>query len=433
MSDDLSPGEIVLDRYVIEAPLGEGGMGRVYLGRHQRLGMPVAVKVLFPEADAELVRRFEREAQLMARVRHPNVVAILDFGVLGDGSPCIAMEFVRGESLAARLARRGALPWQEGIPILTAILAGLDAIHQADVVHRDLKPSNVVLSHDASEVKLVDFGIARPTSATATRHTRTGAMVGTPAYMAPEQIVGAPVDARTDVYAAGLLAFEVLTGSLPFGDDAPRSAMARLSSEVPSPEAPAGLPPLPPHVVEAVRAALAFAPERRPPTALTLSQLLASASPAESWAPPPSSFAHDRTQFASGPAPIYGTSHTTRGGARASGVAPSPTTRFVIAARIPPSRLVRPDDRRWLAGLLGRGRSYALGADLWIAISSPSARVDAEAAAGKVEYEISTRYGELASIAWTVVDDTFAVTPASLTGAAPLPDPLPALLERVAS
>ena len=196
----LTIGQRVLDRYVVEAFLGGGGMGKVYRARHHRLGVPVALKVLFDGGNPDLMARFEREAELMARVRHPNVVSILDYGVVDGTMPCIAMEFVEGESLEKRLARRRALPIAEALEVVQAALAGLEAMHAMNVLHRDLKPGNIIIAPGAPEVvKVVDFGIAKSTEFGGPRFTKSGVVVGTPAYMSPEQLLNTPLDVRSDV------------------------------------------------------------------------------------------------------------------------------------------------------------------------------------------------------------------------------------------
>ena len=141
----LSTGDRALGRYTVGDLLGEGGMGQVWRGEHADLGMPVALKVLLGEKDSVALGRFKREAQLMAKVRHPNVVSVLDYGALDDGSPCIVMEFVRGESLEVRIAA-GVPRWSDALETFRGILRGLGAIHAEGLVHRDLKPSNVVIA-----------------------------------------------------------------------------------------------------------------------------------------------------------------------------------------------------------------------------------------------------------------------------------------------
>lgn len=198
--------------------VGAGGMGLVYAAQDERLGRQVALKVIRDEPGDESARkRFWREARAAAAVTHPNVCQIFDVGEHG-GEAWLAMELLDGEPLSARLAR-GPLAVAEAVPLATAVLAALQALHARGLVHRDLKPSNVFLT--PAGVKLLDFGLARPVAgatdeATATELTQAGALAGTPQYMAPEQLRGQPLDGRTDVFAAGALVFEMLAGRRAF-------------------------------------------------------------------------------------------------------------------------------------------------------------------------------------------------------------------------
>ena len=225
----LQTGERVLGRYIVDGILGRGGMGEVYKGHHDRLGLPVALKIL-TDRSSELEKRFEREARLMARVRHPNIVAIMDFGTTDGGFPCIAMEFIEGEDLSHQLKRRQAMPWPRANQIFAGIVAGLGAMHAAEVLHRDLKPGNIVVAPGPPEVvRIIDFGIARPTGGGhETQLTNTGMVVGTPAYMSPEQMLGVPLDARSDLYSAGLIWFELLTGRGPSAGKSVADMLRRL-------------------------------------------------------------------------------------------------------------------------------------------------------------------------------------------------------------
>ncbi|MBM4371166.1 MAG: serine/threonine protein kinase, partial [Deltaproteobacteria bacterium] len=240
----LSPGARVLDRYVVEACLGEGAMGRVFRGRHEHLDLAVAIKVLSIGTVPDLLERFRREARLMARVRHPNVVAVQDYGFLPDSAPCLVMELVQGEPLEERLRRTGAMPWPDAVHMGLGLLDGLEALHGAGILHRDLKPSNVILMPGTPEVpKLIDLGIALPVEGASDRLTRTGVLVGTPAYMAPEQILCTRLDERSDLYSLGFLIHEALTGTVPFRADTMASVMRRIREQVPPPVAPRGRPP----------------------------------------------------------------------------------------------------------------------------------------------------------------------------------------------
>src|SRR5262245_8671680 len=206
--------------YRIERTLGQGGMGVVYAAHDERLDRPVALKmigVLAPDDQAR--KRFAREARAAARINHPHVCQIYEVGEDG-GDPFIAMELLAGESLSERLAR-GTLPLAETVTASLQVLDALEALHAQGLVHRDLKPSNVFLCPRG--VKLLDFGLARPVDAslvedvTHSRLTRSGVVVGTPQYMSPEQVYGNEVDARSDVFAAGTIVFEMLAGRPAFG------------------------------------------------------------------------------------------------------------------------------------------------------------------------------------------------------------------------
>ena len=210
-----------IGRYAITRKLGEGGMGVVYAARDERLARTVALKTMSsPASDDTARKRFWREARAAASVNHPNVCHIYEIGEQG-GELFIAMELLEGEALGEHL-RRGPLSVSETVPIGLGILAALQALHARGIVHRDLKPSNVFVTPHG--VKLLDFGLARPSDpervlslGSATELTRTGMMVGTPRYMAPEQVTGEALDARSDLFAAGAILFEMLAGRPAFG------------------------------------------------------------------------------------------------------------------------------------------------------------------------------------------------------------------------
>lgn len=209
------PELILADRYRLERRLGRGGMGSVYFGQHVALGRPVAVKVLDAEEQewSWAVARFMREARLAAKVRHRNIVDVYDFGSTPDGVVYIVMEALFGRDLRA-IIRHNRLNWQWARYLMRQICAGVEAIHQAGVVHRDLKASNCFYVEQNRIVKVLDFGIAAIERVGNDDPKRM--VVGTPEYMAPEQIRGAPADRRSDVYAGGILLYEMLTGRTPF-------------------------------------------------------------------------------------------------------------------------------------------------------------------------------------------------------------------------
>ena len=220
-------GHALAGRFQIVEKLGSGGMGTVYRAQHIRLGRPCAVKVLntVRAHDHDAIAHFEREASNASRISHPNVVAVYDFGETEDGLLFLAMEYVEGEPLSALGAREGALPPRRAADIVRQIANGLSAAHELGIVHRDLKPDNVMVgrNRDGSDcVKVVDFGIAKSVLSRSQSLTATGMIIGTPQYMSPEQLSGEQADARTDVYALGLIAYWLLTAAFPFptGGDA---------------------------------------------------------------------------------------------------------------------------------------------------------------------------------------------------------------------
>ena len=234
-------GRTLLGRFRIDKILGRGGMATVYASFDQKLGLPVALKVLKRELtrDKMVVKRFEREARAASNLRHPNVVEVVDWGV-EDEEAFIAMELAQGTDLLKALARQRPMKQVRAVLVLTQVCAALSAAHAKGIVHRDLKPENVLLVPDPSEpggerAKVLDFGIAKildvpkaggspddpPSYVTKTALTRVGTIVGTPAYMSPEQCRGGEIDGRSDVYACGVLLYQLVTGELPFTGETP--------------------------------------------------------------------------------------------------------------------------------------------------------------------------------------------------------------------
>lgn len=217
-------GRTVAGRYRIVGLLGEGGMGAVYVAEHLLIGRRVALKRLHPELanDEKAVTRFQREARAAAATGHEHIVEVLDLGYSEDGAPFLVMEYVRGKSLTDILRREGRLVPERAAQIMGQVLAALSAVHAHGIVHRDLKPDNILLTRKGSDkdyVKILDFGISKmkKDEEDALNLTRTGVMLGTPYYMSPEQARGdRDLDHRVDLYAAGIILFETLSGRLPF-------------------------------------------------------------------------------------------------------------------------------------------------------------------------------------------------------------------------
>jgi len=241
-SPELAPGTEIAG-YVVDAIIGKGGMGKVYGAHHPRIGKRVAIKVLERAYcnDASAVARFEQEARLVNEIRHPNIVDVFQFGELPDRRSFFVMELLTGETLSARI-RRGPLPIAEATEILDTICDALEAAHDHSVVHRDLKSDNVFLaaSRDKRTVKLLDFGIAKlagRNDLSSVGKTASGMIVGTPAYMSPEQARGQAVGPKTDVYQLGILTYKMLTGRLPFDAENPfELIVAQLKEPPPSPK-----------------------------------------------------------------------------------------------------------------------------------------------------------------------------------------------------
>jgi serine/threonine-protein kinase len=235
-------GALLDGRYLVESRIASGGMSTVYRGRDVRLDRPVALKVMDPRyaGDQQFLTRFHREARAIARLNDPGLVAIYDQGD-DPAHPFLVMELVDGGTLRELLRERGPMPPHAMAAVLRPVLSGLGVAHRAGLVHRDVKPENVLISDDG-EVKLVDFGLVRAIAEAGI--TSTSVILGTAAYLSPEQVEGAATGPRSDVYAAGVMAFELLTGTTPFTGDNPLAvASQRLDRDVPPPSSViAGVP-----------------------------------------------------------------------------------------------------------------------------------------------------------------------------------------------
>lgn len=231
--------QVVAGRYQVLRKIGSGGMGAVYLAKQIGVGNQVALKFLPAHLsdDAQLRRRFEREAALSLEVRHPGAAQLLDSGVDSDGQLYLAFEYVEGEDLSALLDREGALSFEDAIALTCKVAEVLAFAHAKGVVHRDIKPENIRVRRDLAglHVKVLDFGIARMVEEVGTKLTIEGGVAGTPRYMAPEQIAAGTIDARTDIYALGLVLFEAVTGREAFTRETTSQLMwAQLNDPVPA-------------------------------------------------------------------------------------------------------------------------------------------------------------------------------------------------------
>ncbi|MEB2322960.1 MAG: protein kinase, partial [Sorangiineae bacterium] len=352
-------GQMLGGRYLVRRVIGEGGMGVVYeadqrMGSHLR---KVAIKTLLPELshDHTLVSRFYRECGTVSQLEHPNTIRFYDFGETPDGALYIAMEYVDGVALTDVLGR-GPMPVPRALDILRQVCGALEEAHGLGIVHRDLKPDNIILTERAGDpdfVKLLDFGIATRTGPAGDRQTKLtqqGTVLGTPPYMSPEQLAGEPLDGRSDLYSLAVIAYEMLTGQLPFVADSPWQWAHKHMTEPPRPLGTFPGLEFPPSVVFAVMRALAKNRDDRPSTALefyrelTGDQALPNVAGATQGALAPTTSPMDA------PLPL-------RSGATAAGpvaFAPAVRTASAMAAPVMPAPILRrprSSRRGWFAAL----------------------------------------------------------------------------------
>jgi eukaryotic-like serine/threonine-protein kinase len=256
---ETKPPLLLAGRYAIEEEAGSGGMASVWRATDEVLSRPVAVKVPHAHlaADPAFIERFAVEARASARLTHPNIAHVLDTGV-EDGVPYIVMEYFAGETLEELLAREGPLEPDRVVEIALQLLSALRAAHDAGVIHRDVKPANVLIG-DGDRVKVTDFGLAKAVYLSSSDPTTTGSVLGSVPYVSPEQLTGADVDARSDLYAVGVVIYEMLTGRRPFRAETHlATAMMRLSADPPTPRA------IRPGIPRELDTAVMEAMERRP-------------------------------------------------------------------------------------------------------------------------------------------------------------------------
>jgi serine/threonine-protein kinase len=272
-----------LGSYRLEERLGQGGMGEVWRARHRMLARPAAIKLIRSrggEVSAEAVRRFEREAQVIARLRSPHTVELFDFGIAADGAFYYAMELLEGLDAESLLRRFGPVPPERAVYLLRQICHSLSEAHASGLVHRDIKPANIFLCRYGEEydfVKVLDFGIvraARDGAEAASHETAEERVEGTPAFMAPEQATGGAVDGRADIYATGCVAYWLLTGELVFTAENPIALLMQHAHHPPSPPSSRTDQPIPRDLESLVLSCLAKDPSDRPQSARELARRL---------------------------------------------------------------------------------------------------------------------------------------------------------------
>jgi serine/threonine-protein kinase len=272
--NDAGSSERLIGRYLVLSELGRGAMGKVYKARDPQLDRLVAIKTLrtdlglAPEIVADFKKRFYREAMAAGRLNHPNIVAIHDVLEIAE-TPYIIMEYVDGRTLSTLLVAEGPLEPKRAVEIVVQACHALEYAHARGIVHRDIKPANILVS-GGRDVKVSDFGIARISG---TKFTQTGAMVGSPSYMSPEQVRGTQVDGRSDLFALGVVLYEILCGVDPFSGESPSTVLYKIVHEEPPP-VPDRNPAVPPVLDAVIHRALAKDPDRRYPTARAFAEAL---------------------------------------------------------------------------------------------------------------------------------------------------------------
>ena len=266
----MAVGTVIDNKYRVDAVIGQGGMGAVFRAWDLRLERQVAIKVVRADllGDPDSRARFRRESQIVARLQHPAIVTVFDYGTLPDGAAYLVMEFVPGEDLRHMMKREGRLATGRTTELLTGICAGVESAHKSGIFHRDLKPENILLPESGTGPKVLDFGVAKLTTTSNTTDGATltagGTIVGTPAYMSPEQLRGEAVDARTDVFSLGVMTFEMLLARLPYGG----GSFIDIGMKQAAGEKQVECGDLPAPLAEVLRRAIAYEKRKRPSSPL---------------------------------------------------------------------------------------------------------------------------------------------------------------------
>ncbi len=269
-------GQVIADRYRVLALLGEGGMGAVFKAEHTRMGKVLALKLLRGSfaRDPSAVTRFRAEARIVSRLSHPNTIAVFDFGEIGRKGFYLAMEYVPGKNLSTTLKETGRLPEGRAVGMATQVLGALAEAHEAGVVHRDVKPANIMITErpEGDFAKVLDFGVAKLRE-WGVHDGIAGGVLGTPSYLAPEQAQGQEVDGRADLYAAGVVLYELVSGRPPFAAASPREVLNAHVLEIPRPLVEVA-PWASPGLSQLVARALAKRPQDRFQSAVAMREAL---------------------------------------------------------------------------------------------------------------------------------------------------------------
>ncbi len=443
MKEPLKPGDRVGDAYVIDAFIGQGRTGSVYRCRNLNLGHAVALKV-YRLRDQASIQRFERSARLMAQIRSPNVVSLLDYWLEG-GAPVMVTEFTPGHSLYTLLQQQRALAWPTALAIMREALRGLDAIHDAAVLHRNLTPNNVIVTPgDPPGVKLTDLSLAKSMMGGSRRITAAGMVVGNPAYMSPEQILQEPVDARSDLYAAGLLLYELVTGTLPRPGDNLMALVRTIDQPLKPPVAPQGMPPLPPALVKVLGAVLQPKPGRRPMTAESIAKMFNQVTqdqPPPAIPEPPASpldapqlrlAAESRAWQKLAERADLSADNRSSMPLTADARTSAPRIRAILAGHLPERGRKRLEAKSWLKTLVPSGQNFFVGGGFWVAVVIARDDDSAKAQGRKITQDIFERFGEAVPVRAKIVDAKFVLPRSCVEGTSPPPFEVLSLLEQVA-
>jgi serine/threonine protein kinase len=411
-----------INNYEVTGLLGAGGMGAVYRARHPLIQRELAVKILRPELahDRTLVQRFLNEARAAHLVRHPNIIEVLDLGVLPDGVPYLFMELLDGEPLSRRIARLGRVPIDQAITIAWQTAGALAAAHARDIVHRDLKPDNIFLARpsrqaDHAQVKVLDFGVAklRRELSTGSLETHAGAVLGTPIYMSPEQGKGvrAAVDGRTDVYALGIILYEMLTGRPPFVGEGFGEIVVLHATQPPLPPRTLN-PEISPELDATVLAALAKQPAARIPSMEALRARLGDRSQARLPLPPKPAVVHLGATEILGPI-----AQALPATVPLVSVGPSPSTLSLASSAVPTLASSPPRPPRW-AVVTGISAAVSVAvAALAISLGVPAPRARAR------RWKIAPTTPQLAPPEEPATPASTAGTPAAAAALPPMTAP----------
>lgn len=437
MNEPYEDGTILVDTYRVEKMVLATETSQLYWAHHVRLNLAVSIRVETAEVADGLLPRAERSIRLLERIRHPNVVPVLDHWITEEGHPVFVSEFTGGESLARYLSRAKALPWTLAARVMDGVLRALHAIHAQSIVHRNVTPETVLLCSGGGEVvRLGGMTLAKSLRANTDyrRITADGDSVGVPAYVAPEQLLGKEIDLTSDLYSVALIGYEMMAGRLPDAQLDLKHLVKRVSTVPPPPVAPDDKPPIPPGVVELVMSALEPSPAKRPPSASAFLNVLVRTcdregvtignplSPGEISQQQPQARRRgsNRLQVRS--------SHHQPGIARAGGAPMEYRGAALVGVALSARDLIRKDILEFLASVVGpEAISFEVGQIFWFALIRPEG--DAISTVGLIREQIRERFRHDTPFASMMIDEDFVLSSDVLRGVLAPPKEVMSLLD----